>query len=139
MYESVDYIDIAISKCTYIFFFFFFFFGDESPIAERLREVREPRAGVRAERRTGLDDGEDRQPEHVEIGEVDDLAVEIGAPVAVDDAEQEEAGEAGRSPACGTAAQRRRRECMKPSPPVASPTPSVECIMTTRMMQMPLA
>ena len=55
--------------------------------------MREPCAGVRAERRAGLDDGEDRQPEHVEIGEVHDLAVEIGAPVAVDDAEQEEAGE----------------------------------------------
>jgi hypothetical protein len=29
--------------------------------------------------------------------------------------------------------------CMKPSPPMAMPTPSVECIMTTKMMQMPLA
>jgi hypothetical protein len=29
--------------------------------------------------------------------------------------------------------------CRKPSPPMASPTPSVECIITTRVMQMPLA
>ena len=31
------------------------------------------------------------------------------------------------------------RACMKPSRPVASSTPSVECIITTMMMQKPLA
>ncbi len=37
-------------------------------------------------------DGElDRGPQHVEIGEMHDLAVEIGAPVAVDDLRQEQA------------------------------------------------
>ena len=35
----------------------------------------------------------DRHPEHIEIGEVHDLAVEIVAPVAVDDAGQEQPGD----------------------------------------------
>ena len=45
-------------------------------------------------REAGRLEGElDRDPQHVEIGEVDDLAVEISAPVAVDDAGEEQTGD----------------------------------------------
>ena len=40
----------------------------------------------------GLEAELDRHPQHIEIGEVHDLAVEIGAPVAIDHESQEKPG-----------------------------------------------
>jgi hypothetical protein len=71
---------------------------DEPQRAERLDEGERilrgdiaPAMGRREHRR--LHRELDRHPQHVEIGEMHDLAVEIGAPVAVDDAGQEQAGD----------------------------------------------
>ena len=74
----------------------------------------------------------------VEIGEVDDLPVEIVAPVAVDDAGEEQAGdheEVRHAERLGEGDE----ACIQPSAPAAFSTPSVECIITTMTMQKPLA
>ncbi|MGX1287500.1 hypothetical protein AB7M50_006625 [Bradyrhizobium elkanii] len=69
---------------------------DEPQRAERLDEgleVLQPNlgpAGLGGQRRR-LEAELDRHPEHVEIGEMHHLAVEIGAPVAIDHDRQEQA------------------------------------------------
>ena len=91
-------------------------------------------------REAGRLEGElDRDPQHVEIGEVHDLAVEIGAPVAVDHAREEQPGDQEE---VGHAERLGERDQHGPSSfrwPAAASTPSVECIITTMMMQKPLA
>ena len=71
---------------------------DEPQRAERLDEGFEISGANAAPAHVGgkhrrLEGELDRHPQHVEIGEVHDLAVEIVAPVAVDDAGQEQAGD----------------------------------------------
>ncbi len=55
--------------------------------------MRDPGAGVRAQLRPSLDGGDDQEPQAVEIAEVQKLAVEEGAPVAIDEAKQEKSGQ----------------------------------------------
>ena len=117
---------------------------DEPERAERLPErfdVEPEHAGKTGFMQKGrrLHGELDGGPQQVEIGEMHDLAVEIGAPVAVDDLRQEQArdqeevrhperlgeGDDGVQPAL--LAER------------LLSTPSVECIITTKTMQKPLA
>jgi len=79
-----------------------------------------------------------RHPQHVEIGEVHDLAVEIGAPVAVDHDRQEQARdqEEIRHP---ERLRKRDQKMHEAGLAAANSTPSTECIITTMTMQMPLA
>src|SRR4029077_17958216 len=70
---------------------------DEPQRAERLDEgfqIFYPDMGPTLLGRKGrcLEAELDRHPQHVEIDEVDDLAIEIGTPVAVDDERQEKPG-----------------------------------------------
>ena len=70
---------------------------DEPQRAERLDEGfqifdADMRPALPGGEGRGLETELDRHPQHVEIGEVHDLAVEIGAPVAVDDEGQEKPG-----------------------------------------------
>ena len=71
---------------------------DEPERAERLDEglgieAHDAERAVLGRKARRLEGELDRDPQHVEIGEVHDLAVEIGAPVAVDHAREEQAGD----------------------------------------------
>ena len=80
----------------------------------------------------------DRGPQQVEIDEMHDLAVEIGAPVAVDHLRQEQARdqeEVRHAERLGEGDHRVQPAFLAG----ACPTPSVECIITTKTMQKPLA
>src|SRR5215216_6480523 len=80
----------------------------------------------------------DHEPEQGEVEEMHDAPIGISLPVAVDDARQEQARDEEE---VGHAEGPRESDDLvhETSPPIASPTPSVACIITTRMMQRPLA
>src|SRR5215207_9858275 len=80
----------------------------------------------------------DHEPEQVEVEEMHDAPVGISLPVAVDDARRNRP-ETRKKSGMRKGRAKATTWCMKPSPPIASPTPSVACIITTRMMQRPLA
>ena len=68
-----------------------------------------------------------------------DLAVEIGAPVAVDDPRQEQAGDQEEVRHAERLGEGDDAYAASLRWPAASSTPSVECIITTMTMQKPLA
>ena len=117
---------------------------DEPQRAERLDEGFQI---LEADMRPALFGGEggrleaelDRHPQHVEVSEMHHLAVEIGAPVAVDHERQEKPGnqEEIRHPERLCEHHHRMHEAGLRRRPAS--TPSTECIITTMTMQMPLA